>query len=123
MHASRRTFVSNWANLRWDAMMKDIRAAQKGYEDDAFLNQPSIEKQAADLYKKNPAEAVQFLTDYSNANAVKVVEGWWKLGWTLVGKYHDGYITEPGGKQTSPGYPTEWLKKVGFGETMLQPKN
>ena len=115
-------FVNNWAMLRWDAMMKDITAAQKSYEDEEFLKQASIEKQAADLYKKNPAEAVKFLTDYSNANATKVVEGWWKLGWTLVGKYHDGYITEPSGKQTSPGYPTEWLKEVGFGQTMLQPK-
>ena len=115
-------FVSNWANLRWDAMMKDIRTAQKDYEDEEFLKQGSIEKHAADLYKKNPAEAVAFLTDYSNTNAVKVVDGWWKLGWTLVGKYHDGYITEPSGKQTTPGYPTEWLKEVGFGQTMLQPK-
>jgi hypothetical protein len=39
-----------------------------------------------------------------------------------VGKYQDGYVMNEEGQQKQVGYPTEWLKEVGFGETMIQKK-
>ena len=48
----------------------------------------------------------------------KVQNAWWQLGWKLVGKYQDGYVMSPEGKQKSVGYPTWWLESVGFGDTM-----
>lgn len=115
-------FVSNWADLRYDRMIEDIKAAQKSYEDEFFMMQPQIEEKALALYKESPAKAKEYLTKYTNDTINNVVDGWWKLGWTLVGKYSDGYVTTPDGKQEAPGYPTEWLETVGFGKDEAEPK-
>jgi len=52
----------------------------------------------------------------------KVVDGWWNLAQQLVGKYSDGFITYPDGKQESVGYPTWWLETVDFGKEEMEPK-
>ncbi|MPN19614.1 hypothetical protein SDC9_166986 [bioreactor metagenome] len=103
-------------------MIKDIKEAQKAYEDEFFMYQSVVDKEAVALYKESPAKAKAYLTNYTNNSINKVVEGWWNLAWTLVGKYSDGYITSPDGKQQSVGYPTDWLKTVGFGEEESEPK-
>lgn len=115
-------FVNNWASLKWSYMIKDINAEQQRYEGLFFANQPVIEEKAAKLYKEDPAKAVAFLTDYTNSNMMAVENAWWTLGEYLVGKYQDGYVMSPEGKQEQVGYPTEWLETVGFGETMIQKK-
>lgn len=115
-------FVSNWADLKFSYMIKDIKEAQKAYEDEFFMYQSVVDKEAVALYKESPAKAKTYLTNYTNNSINKVVEGWWNLAWTLVGKYSDGYITSPDGKQQSVGYPTDWLKTVGFGEEESEPK-
>jgi dipeptidase len=109
-------FVNNWAQLRWDSMIKDVNAEQQKWEKEFFMQQNSVEKEAVDLYKKDPKKAVAYLTDYTYGNMEKVQNAMWGLAWKLVGKYQDGYIMTPEGKQQSVGYPTWWLEAVGFGE-------
>ena len=43
------------------------------------------------------------------------------MAWNLVSKYWDGYETTQE-KQTVLGYPTDWLKAVGFGDQDAEPK-
>ncbi|MCF4114053.1 MULTISPECIES: dipeptidase [Dethiosulfovibrio] len=109
-------FVNNWAQLRWDSMIKDVNAEQQKWEKEFFMQQNAVEKEAVDLYKKDPKKAVAYLTDYTYGNMEKVQNAMWGLAWKLVGKYQDGYIMTPEGKQQSVGYPTWWLEAVGFGE-------
>jgi len=109
-------FVSNWADLKYSYMIEDIKAAQKELEGDFFAMQPAIEMAAAELYKKNPALAVKFLTNYSNDCANRAVDRWWKLADELVAKYDDGYVNA----LDQVGYPTWWLKEVDFGSTMIK---
>ena len=52
---------------------------------------------------------MRFLTNYSNANAEKVVAAWWQLADDLAVKYQDGYVN-----LKTAGYPDEWLKSVSF---------
>ena len=78
--------------------------------------QSTIEMAAADLYKKNPALAVKFLTNYSNDCANRAVDRWWKLADELVAKYDDGYVNA----LDSVGYPTWWLEEVDFAGTMIK---
>jgi len=85
-------FVSNWADLKYSYIIKDIKAAQKELEGDFFAMQATVEMAAETLYKKNPALAVKFLTNYSNNCANRAVDKWWKLADELVSKYDDGYI-------------------------------
>lgn len=107
--------VNNWAGLRWDAMYKDIRAKKASYEDKFFADQKTVEDHAAELYKKDPAKAVAYLTAYTNKAMNDVEQGWWNFAFELIGKYYDGGVMSPEGKMATPGYPTDWLKKVGFG--------
>ncbi len=115
-------FVANWADLRFDAMIRDVRAEQQRFEGKFFAEQADFEKKAAALYKKDPKKASEMITDHVNAYMQEVDKDWWKLAWNLVGKYSDGYEMTPEGKQISLGYPTWWLKAVGFGDDDAEPK-
>jgi len=105
-------FVSNWADLKFSYMIEDIKAAQNELEGDFFAMQPAVEMAAVELYKKDPALAVKYLTNYSNDCANRAVDKWWKLADELIGKYDDGYVDG-----SSVGYPTWWLEEVDFGST------
>jgi len=108
-------FVSNWADLKFSYMIEDIKAAQNELEGDFFAMQPAVEMAAVELYKKDPALAVKYLTNYSNDCANRAVDKWWKLANELIGKYDDGYVDG-----SSVGYPTWWLEEVDFGSTQIE---
>lgn len=108
-------FVSNWADLKYSYMIEDIKVVQEEIEGDFFAMQPAVEMAALELYKKDPALAVKFLTNYSNDAANRAVDAWWELADDLVAKYDDGYI----GASDQVGYPTWWLEEVDFGGTQL----
>lgn len=97
-------FVSNWANLNYKYMLRDIVEAREYLMNDMFAFQPAIEAIALELYEKNPDLARRFLTDYSVNTANKVVDYWWGLADRLIAKYVDGSaVGEP-----SPVYPDSW---------------
>ena len=105
-------FVSNFANLRYQYMIKDIQAVQKELEGNAIFLQPAIEKTAMETYKTNPVSAKKYLTDYCVSNAETVVGRWRELGEQLIVKYNDGYILKEDGSAEGIGYPDTWLKTV-----------
>lgn len=108
-------FVSNWADLKYSYMIEDIKEVQEEIEGDFFAMQSAVEMAALELYKKDPALAVKYLTNYSNDAANRAVDAWWELADELVAKYDDGYI----GASDQVGYPTWWLEEVDFGGTQL----
>ncbi len=112
--------VNNWANLRWDAIYKEIREKKASYEDAFFANQQALEEQAAALYKEDPAKAVEYLTAQTYENLETVEKGWWDFAWHLIGKYYDGGMIDDKGSMGRPGYPKEYLEKVDFGGTALK---
>ncbi|MEZ4386727.1 MAG: C69 family dipeptidase [Candidatus Krumholzibacteriia bacterium] len=105
-------FVSNYAGLRYDAMIGDIRATQQQIE--AYLRdlQPAVEETAASLCERDPALAVRYLTDYSITHAEDVVRQWRELGEHLLTRYNDGYVKDAGGQAREVGYPDAWLRHV-----------
>lgn len=115
-------FVANWADLRFNAMIKDIRAEQERLEGKFFAAQADFERRAADLYRRNPEQGLDMITEYVNKAMEEVDRDWWALAWNLVGKYYDGYEMTPQGRQTTLGYPKEWLEAVGFGDQDAEPK-
>jgi dipeptidase len=80
--------VSKLANMRWQEMSKDIEKVWRSIEDKAFADQTRIEQEAAALYKKDPAEAKKFLTDYSVKIAEDAVAAYKKLERDLWTKYN-----------------------------------
>jgi dipeptidase len=106
-------FIGNWADLKFSYMIEDIREKQQEYEGKMLAMQPGIDQAAKAMYEQDPDLARQFLTDYCNSNANKVVKEWWDFAEFLIMKYIDGYINVPDVGQ-SVGYPLWWLKEVGF---------
>lgn len=121
--------VSNFAYLRYDAMIPDIQKVQKNLEDKFVAYTPSVDQAAQSLWNSGKkAETLQFLTDYSVNQANGMTKEWKKLSQYLIVKYIDGNIKKekdgafertetgmpPGPSQ--PGYP-DWWKKVIVDQT------
>lgn len=117
-------FVSNWADLKFSYMIEDIKAVRDPLEAEFFAVQPSIEKTAIELYKKDPVLAQNFLTTYTNSCAIRVTDAYWKLASQLVGRYADGYVYgDDTYKRDSVGYPNEeWREAVDFGKSTIPPE-
>ncbi len=104
-------FVSNWAAIKYSYIIKDIKAKQNELELEAIEATKVIEKQALEVYKKDPAQAKIMLAEFSRNNAMNVYKIWWDLAWRLVAKYSDGYVNEAEKMAQEVGYPQEWYEK------------
>jgi len=60
-------FVDNLANLKFQKIAEDVKLVRTPFETEIHNNQKSIEKEALNLYKKNPIDAQKYLTSYSNS--------------------------------------------------------
>ncbi len=117
-------FVSNWTYTRYSYIIKDVRAVQTELEEKYITMAPVIDKAAKELYEKDPALAIEFITNYSVNQAENTVNRWRTLGEWLFTKYMDGNIkkekdgeflrTETGYPVSpdQPGYPEWYLRKI-----------
>ncbi len=104
--------VSNFAEIKWSYMVKDIVAVQKELESRFIAMEPAVDQAAAQLYKKDPKLAARYLNDYSNSQAMTVYNRWVKLSGDLICKYNDGYVKDAKGRAKAVGYPADWLETV-----------
>ena len=108
-------FVSNWADLKYSYMIKDINAKQKEIQDKEFADVAKIDQKALKLYKIWPRLARYYLTRYSTKNANWVQKEWCNLADTLIAKYSQGYMVVSD-KVTEVGYPKAWLDKTNYAD-------
>ncbi len=80
-------FVDNLANLNFQGVTADVQAVRKPFEAEMFANQSALEKEALAIYKKDPAAARKFLTDYSNEKMNRVTEMFLGLRNQIITKY------------------------------------
>ena len=113
--------VANWAYTKYSAMMPDIKKVQAAWEDKFNAQVEAIDAQVANM---DAAQAAEFLTKYSCAQAQESTAAWKDLGIYLFVKYLDGQerkekdgqflrnaYGEPEGPNRKP-YPTEFLENV-----------
>jgi len=105
-------FVANFANLKYSYMIQDIQQVQAELEGMLMSLQPSVEKTALELYAKDPALMIHYLTNYSVSQAELVVDRWRELGEHLITKYNDGYVQDENGRPQEVGYPDRWLHDI-----------
>ncbi|RPH34518.1 MAG: hypothetical protein EHM93_00350 [Bacteroidales bacterium] len=105
-------FVSNYSNLIYRDMVKDMQNVQFGLENGFVQRQDSVENIAIDLLKSDKGKAIQFLTETSVGAGNKVIKQWQDLGDLLIAKYNDGYIRDSKGDTKNNGYPKEWYRRV-----------
>jgi dipeptidase len=102
-------FVSNFANVKYSYMIKDIQQVQHALESEMIREQNMI----ADAVKNMPKdERTDKLTSFSNNWGTKVHTRWIELGETLITKYNDGYVKDETGKIEEVGYPGAWKDQL-----------
>lgn len=105
-------FVSNYINLKYSYMIKEVVPVQQKLEKQMLARQDSVEKAALALLKTDKEQAIAGLTNYCSQTATGVVNDWRELGQLLVMKFIDGYINdERGSGQTAP-YPPDWYNRA-----------
>ncbi|WP_276863197.1 C69 family dipeptidase [Mediterranea massiliensis] len=120
-------WVFNWiANMvypRYDLMIDDVRAVQTEIETTFNQAQEGIEAVAVKMLETDPAQAKEFLTNYTVMTAQNTHDAWKRLGEFLIVKYNDGVVKrvkdgkfernaigQPAGV-IRPGYPKEFLEE------------
>ena len=113
--------VANWAYTKYSAMMPDIKKVQAAWEDKFNAQVEAVDTQVANM---DAAQAAEFLTKYSCAQAQESTAAWKDLGIYLFVKYLDGQerkekdgeflrnaYGEPEGPNRKP-YPTSFLENI-----------
>jgi len=80
-------FVDNLLYLRWQDAFKDVLEARTPLEERVFNEQKEIDKKAEELYKKNPEEALEYLTKYSWDVTDEIHQLYTDLRYQLLIKY------------------------------------
>jgi dipeptidase len=114
--------VTNFAYTRTRLLIDDLQKKQSELENKYFSETVDIDNAAETLYKKNPDEAIKYLTEYSVKSGNNTVSEWKDLYKFLFVKYVDGNVKEkqpvPQGykymipKVSQPGYGEEWLRMI-----------
>jgi dipeptidase len=109
--------VSNFAYTRYSHIQPDVEIVRDGLEK-MFLDRTSaVDAAALKLYETNPAQAIAYLTDYSNDQASRTFNTYKKLYQHLFLKYMDGNVKykvegQQNPKVEFPGYSEEFLRRL-----------
>jgi len=106
-------YVDYHTQVYYTLAIKHVRKAQEKWERRALKNIPFVDKQALEIYKKDPDKARQYLTDYCINNANLVINAWWVVGNELLVRYNKLWqynIQER--KREKIEYPAWWLKEL-----------
>lgn len=130
--------VNNWAYSRYNVIHPEIEEYQAQLEKRFSGEVAVVDQQAAELYKKNPSAAVDYLTNYSAYTGNKLVADWKDFYHYLFMKFMDGNIKITEGhklldngngknvpkKPLQPGYGKEWERIMiqGTGDRLVVPK-
>jgi len=116
--------VANFAYLRYNLIMQDIRRVQSELETKFARYTPAIDIAALKLWENDSLLAIEFLTDYTVNTANAVVQQWNEFGNWLLVKYIDGNVKKeingnftrnPWGfpvKPLQPGYNDDWYRTI-----------
>lgn len=117
-------WVSNMAYAKYEYMEKDIKKVQLEIETKLEDNLEVIEVAAKSLYSKSPEFAARFLTEYSENQALIMMDQWKGLGEFLMIKYCDGNIKRERNQKfidngwgvpdkiIQPGYSPQYYKNI-----------
>lgn len=117
--------LAHFKYLYYNRVIGDIQKKQKELEDGYQKQVHHADNQALSLFANDPAQAIDYLTDFSNQAGRNTVEQWRNLSNYLLVKYLDSnvkqvdengeFLRNPYGyplKPKQPGYPDSWKKAV-----------
>lgn len=114
--------VTNFAYTRTRLLIGDLQKKQSELEESFFAKTIETDKAAAELYSKDPAKALAYITDFSVKSGNNTVSQWKELYRFLFTKYVDGNVKEKQAvpknykymvpKVSQPGYGDEWNRII-----------
>ncbi len=103
--------VTNFAYTRYNVIHPEIREKQVALEKE-YVSQVAVQDaKALELIKTSPANAVDYLTNYSCTTGNELVMNWKKFYGYLFARYMDGNI-----KSTVEGQRNPKVEQPGYGE-------
>lgn len=116
--------VNNWAYTRYNLIHPEIENYQSQLENQFISETRVVDRQASELFGKNPEAAKDYLTGYSVFTGNKLVSDWKTFYQYLFMKYIDGNVKNSEGHRltdngngknipkppSQPGYGKEWEK-------------
>ncbi len=115
-------YVDFHTQVVYSHAIQDVRAAQKKYEIPVVERTAIIDKNALELYQKDPAAAISYLTDYCLTNAAAVTDAWWKLGDSLLVKYNKLWIYDVKARKRNPLIFPDWYLRLLVEHNKLTPR-
>ena len=113
-------YVDFHTQVVYSYAIQDVRKAQEKWEKAAVERTGFVDKNATELYQKDPAQAVRYLTDYCLGNASAVVSAWWQLGDQLLVKYNKLWVYDSINRKRNPLVLPEWyLKELVRGNQLV----
>ena len=113
-------WVANMAYARYSDMIVDVQTVQRELEGTFLAEQAEVDGAAADLFKRSPGLARDYLTRYSVERGERVTARWRKLGEQLLLKYLDGNVRDAQGKVQHPTYPEPWYRALVAAEGAMK---
>jgi len=102
-------FVANFAIIRYNLMVNDIKTVQSELEDEFVKVQKGVETAALNMDKK---QRIDYLNNYTVFCGNKVHKSWVNMGKQLISKYNDGYVKDTNYRINSKPYDENYLKKI-----------
>jgi dipeptidase len=104
--------VANWAYSRWNVVYPEVHNKIIEKESKFIDDLKVIDAKALKLYhEKNPATAVEYVTDYSVKAGNQLVKEWGSFFGELFIKYKDGFVADACSYQ-EVGYSDTWYEKI-----------
>ncbi|HPT10543.1 MAG TPA: C69 family dipeptidase [Bacteroidales bacterium] len=118
--------VNNWGYTRYNTIHPEVEQYQEELENRFLIETAIVDYRAGLLYRDNPTQCADYLTDYSSFTGDLLVAKWKKFYQYLFMKYMDGNIKQTAGhrlldngndrgvprKPSQPGYGKEWERKM-----------
>ncbi len=114
-------YVDFHTQVVYSYAIQDVKKAQEKYEGGVLKKIPMMDKAATELYKKDPIEAIEFITDFVLSNAKSAVDGWWKLGDQLLVKYNHFGIYDTETRRPEHVQTPEWWNRAVIEHDNLTP--
>jgi dipeptidase len=102
-------YVQQMAELHYNEAIKIVRAAREPRQQMLYAVTPKVLEVVAQTYVKDPAGALNLLTQFSTVNAEAWQGAWLTLGDTLLAKYAMGMLDGH-----TVGYPQWWNEVINY---------
>ncbi|MDR2573065.1 MAG: C69 family dipeptidase [Desulfovibrio sp.] len=110
----RYNLVSEYANLKYNFMIKDIQERADAHEANSQALLTKLRQKLLPLAQKAPRDAAKRFRDALAKNAEAIWKDWGDLFTLLTRKYNQGYLNSPEKMAQSIGYGEDWLRHADY---------